>query len=81
MHPHWNSHMNYPPTSYSNNAVRTTPPIPNDFHYMMQRIANLEHQLAKLISLIEENNQLIKAMEQQQNQVCAPAGSSVIVRM
>ncbi|EEM01921.1 hypothetical protein [Bacillus pseudomycoides] len=48
---------------------------------MMQRIANLEHQLAKLISLIEENNQLIKAMEQQQNQVCAPAGSSVIVRM
>ncbi|HDX9610051.1 TPA: hypothetical protein ROY01_001039 [Bacillus toyonensis] len=46
-----------------------------------QRIASLESQLAKLISLIEENNQLIKSMEQQQNQVCAPAGGSVIVRM
>ena len=40
-----------------------------------------QSQLAKLISLIEENNQLIKSMEQQQNQVCAPAGGSVIVRM
>lgn len=48
---------------------------------MMQRIASLESELAKLISLIEENNQLIKSMEQQQNQVCAPAGGSVIVRM
>ncbi len=47
---------------------------------MMRRIASLESQLAKLISLIEENNQLIKSMEQQ-NQVCAPAGGSVIVRM
>lgn len=52
-----------------------------DSQYMMQRIASLESQLAKLISLIEENNQLIKSMEQQQNQVCAPAGGSVIVRM
>ncbi len=48
---------------------------------MMQRISNLEHQLAKLIALMEENNHLIKSMEQQQNQVCAPAGGSVIVRM
>ncbi|EEL50472.1 hypothetical protein bcere0022_21840 [Bacillus cereus Rock3-44] len=48
---------------------------------MMQRMTNLESQLAKLISLIEENNQLIKSMEQQQNQVCAPGGGSVIVRM
>jgi len=53
----------------------------HDSQYMMQRIASLESQLAKLISLIEENNQLIKSMEQQQNQVCAPAGGSVIVRM
>ncbi|ADH07305.1 hypothetical protein BMB171_C2493 [Bacillus thuringiensis BMB171] len=48
---------------------------------MMQCIASLENQLTKLISLIEENNQFIKSMEQQQNQVCAPAGGSVIVRM
>ncbi len=58
--------------------VRTT--LHHDSQYMMQRIASLESQLAKLISLIEENNQLIKSMEQQQNQVCAPAGGSVIVR-
>ncbi|MGZ7149171.1 hypothetical protein [Bacillus sp. BC08] len=53
----------------------------HDSQYMMQRIASLENQLAKLISLIEENNHLIKSMEQKQNQVCAPAGGSVIVRM
>ncbi|PFK32714.1 hypothetical protein COJ18_20630 [Bacillus cereus] len=53
----------------------------HDSQYMMQRIESLENQLAKLISLIEENNQLIKSMEQQQNQVCAPAGGSVIVRI
>ncbi len=63
------------------------PPTParntlhHDSQYMMQCIASLENQLTKLISLIEENNQFIKSMEQQQNQVCAPAGGSVIVRM
>ena len=53
----------------------------HDSQYMMQCIVSLENQLTKLISLIEENNQFIKSMEQQQNQVCAPAGGSVIVRM
>lgn len=52
-----------------------------DSQYMMQRIESHENQLAKLISLIEENNPLIKSMEQQQNQVCAPAGGSIIVHM
>ncbi|PFN05157.1 MULTISPECIES: hypothetical protein [Bacillus cereus group] len=75
------SHFNHPPIPHQNQAVRTTPPLSNDSHYMMQRMTNLESQLAKLISLIEENNQLIKSMEQQQNQVCAPGGGSVIVRM
>ncbi|PDY46664.1 hypothetical protein [Bacillus pseudomycoides] len=81
MHPHWKSHINYPPIPYPNHNVRTTSPSPHDSHYMMQRMTNLENQLAKLIALIEENNQLIKSMEQQQNQVCAPTGGSVIVRM
>ena len=53
----------------------------HDSQYMMHHIASLESQLTKLISLIEENNQFIKSMEQQQNQVCAPAGGSVIVHM
>ncbi|PJZ18103.1 hypothetical protein CEW46_30470 [Bacillus cereus] len=39
----------------------------HDSQYMMQRIASLENQLAKLISLIEENNHVIESMEQQQN--------------
>lgn len=43
--------------------VRNT--LHHDSQYMMQRIASLESQLAKLISLIEENNQLIKSMEQE----------------
>lgn len=37
----------------------------HDSQYMMQRITSLENQLTKLISLIEENNQFIKSMEQQ----------------
>ncbi len=81
MNPYMHSHFNHPPIPHQNQAVRTTPPLSNDSHYMMQRMTNLESQLAKLISLIEENNQLIKSMEQQQNQVCAPGGGSVIVRM
>ncbi|HDX9628611.1 TPA: hypothetical protein ROY30_002274 [Bacillus cereus] len=78
MHPHWNPNLNQQYV-YSPHLVRNT--LHPDSQYMMQRIASLESQLAKLISLIEENNQLIKSMEQQQNQVCAPAGGSVIVRM
>lgn len=81
MHLHWNSHMNDPPILYPNNTVRTTTPIPHDAHYTMQRMTNLENQLAKLISLIEENHQLIKSIKQQQNQVCAPAEGSIIVCM
>ncbi|WP_368908244.1 hypothetical protein [Bacillus wiedmannii] len=78
MHPHWNPNINQQYV-YSPHPGRNT--LLHDSQYMMQRIASLESQLAKLISLIEENNQLIKSIEQQQNQVCAPAGGSVIVRM
>ncbi|MGN5652008.1 hypothetical protein [Bacillus sp. Brlt_9] len=77
MHPHWNPNLNQQYV-YSPHPVRNT--LHQDSQYMMQRIASLESQLAKLISLIEENNHLIKSMEQH-NQVCAPAGGSVIVRM
>ncbi|TKI10212.1 hypothetical protein FC696_17590 [Bacillus wiedmannii] len=78
MHPRWNPNINQQYV-YSPHPVRNT--LHQDSQYMMQRIASLENQLAKLISLIDENNQLIKSMEQQQNQVCTPAGGSVIVRM
>ncbi|WP_142953880.1 hypothetical protein [Bacillus cereus] len=78
MHPHWNPNLNQQYV-YSPHTARNS--LHYDSQYMMQRIASLESQLAKLISLIEENNHLIKSIEQQQNQVCAPAGGSVIVRM
>lgn len=78
MHPRWNPNINQQYV-YFPHPVRNT--LHQDSQYMMQRIASLESQLAKLISLIDENNQLIKSMEQQQNQVCTPAGGSVIVRM
>lgn len=77
MYPHWNPNINQQYV-YSPSARNT---LHHDSQYMMQCIASLENQLTKLISLIEENNQFIKSMEQQQNQVCAPAGGSVIVRM
>lgn len=78
MHPHWNPNINQQYV-YSPHPGRNT--LHHDSQYMMQCIASLESQLAKLISLIEENNHLIKSMEQQQKQVCAPPGGSVIVRM
>ncbi|KXY78650.1 MULTISPECIES: hypothetical protein [Bacillus] len=78
MHPHWNPNINQQYV-YSPHPLRNT--LHPDSQYMMQRIESHENQLAKLISLIEENNPLIKSMEQQQNQVCAPAGGSVIVHM
>ncbi|HDX9645457.1 TPA: hypothetical protein ROY02_001739 [Bacillus cereus] len=78
MYPHWNPNINQQYV-YSPHPARNT--LHHDSQYMMQRIASLENQLTKLVSLIEENNQLIKSMEQQKNQVCAPAGGSVIVRM
>ena len=77
MYPHWNPNINQ---QYVYSPIpRNT--LHHDSQYMMQCIASLENQLTKLISLIEENNQFIKSMEQQQNQVCAPAGGSVIIRM
>ncbi|MFT4497483.1 hypothetical protein [Bacillus cereus] len=79
MYPHWNQNINQQYV-YSPHPARNT--LHHDSQYMMQHIASLESQLTKLISLIEENNQFIKSMEQQQqHQVCAPAGGSVIVHM
>ncbi|HHP1049679.1 MULTISPECIES: hypothetical protein [Bacillus cereus group] len=78
MYPHWNKNINQQYV-YSPHPARNT--LHHDSQYMMHHIASLESQLTKLISLIEENNQFIKSMEQQQNQVCAPAGGSVIVHM
>ncbi|ETT75304.1 MULTISPECIES: hypothetical protein [Bacillus] len=78
MYPHWNPNINQQYV-YSPHPARNT--LHHDSQYMMHYIASLESQLTKLISLIEENNQFIKSMEQQQNQVCAPAGGSVIVHM
>lgn len=54
MYPHWNPNINQQ-YAYSPHPVRNT--LHYDSQYMMQRIASLESQLAKLISLIEENNQ------------------------
>lgn len=62
MYPHWNPNINQQYV-YSSHPARNT--LHHDSQYMMQRIASLENQLTKLISLIEENNQLIKSMEQQ----------------
>ncbi|RAN78285.1 hypothetical protein [Bacillus sp. SRB_331] len=75
MYSHWNPNLNHQYV-YSPHTARNT--LHYESQYMMQRIAS---QLTKLIFLIEENNHLITSMEQQQTQVCAPAGGPVIVLM
>ena len=67
MYPHWNPNINQQYV-YSPHPARNT--LHHDSQYMMRRIASLENQLTKLISLIEENNQLIKSMEQQKPSLC-----------
>lgn len=78
MHSHWNP--NYPPPP--RNSYRHFPPPPHPHpQNIMPMKTSLEQRLDKLIKLIEENNQLLRSLEQQQNRVVTSGGGSVIVRM
>ncbi|MET3196336.1 hypothetical protein [Bacillus sp. OAE603] len=72
MHPFWNHYPHYP----SRNDYTHM-----DNHHMMQSIANLENQIQNLVKAIEANNELLRSIEQKQNQVITSGGGSVIVRM
>jgi hypothetical protein len=71
-HPFWNSHPQYPTRNshfqMENQAV-------------IQMIMNLESQIENLVKAIEVNNELLRSLEQKQNQFVTSGGGSVIVRM
>ncbi|MFJ7557894.1 hypothetical protein ACIQXZ_29435 [Bacillus thuringiensis] len=71
MQPYWNSYPHYP--TRNNNASP-------DIQHIMQVMSRLENRLDTLIKLIEDNNQLLRSIEQQK-QIISSNGGSVIVRM
>lgn len=72
MHPFWNHYPQYPTRNEYTHM---------DNHQMMQSIVNLENQIQNLVKAIEANNELLRSIEQKQNQVITSGGGSVIVRM
>ncbi|MEH6940055.1 hypothetical protein V7056_19755 [Bacillus sp. JJ664] len=76
MHPFWNHYPQYP-----NRHDHTQMENHNYNHQMMQSITNLENQIQNLVKAIEANNELLRSIEQKQNQVITSGGGSVIVRM
>ncbi|MDF2682874.1 MAG: hypothetical protein K0R47_4064 [Brevibacillus sp.] len=68
MDSYWNSYPIYRPAQ----------PDPQQ---IMQMMTSLEDRLDKLIKLIEDNNQLLRTIEQQQSRVITTGGGTVIVRM
>ncbi|RAV16712.1 hypothetical protein [Paenibacillus contaminans] len=65
---------------YSYYSTRNAP-MPQDTQHLIQIAISLDSRLDKLIKLMEENNQLLRSIEQQQNRVVTAGGGSVIVRM
>jgi len=76
MHPFWNHYPQYP-----NRNDHTQTENHHYNHQMMQSITNLENQIQNLVKAIEANNELLRSIEQKQNQVITSGGGSVIVRM
>ncbi|WP_409342596.1 hypothetical protein [Paenibacillus sp. MBLB4367] len=72
MNANWHS---YPP--YQSGNV----PAPPNAQQVMQIMISLDSRLDKLIQLMEENNKLLRSIEQQQSRVVSAGGGSVIVRM
>ncbi|PMU47092.1 hypothetical protein C1X86_36170 [Pseudomonas sp. GP01-A3] len=76
MHPFWNHYPQFP-----NRNDHTQMENHHYNHQMMQSITNLENQIQNLVKAIEANNELLRSIEQKQNQVITSGGGSVIVRM
>ncbi|WP_088068447.1 hypothetical protein [Gottfriedia luciferensis] len=74
-HPFWNSHPQHPHHPMRNGHVQT------DHQTVIQMFMNLENQITNLVKAIEANNELLRSLEQKQNQVVTSGGGSVIVRM
>ncbi|MWC28010.1 hypothetical protein [Paenibacillus sp. MMS18-CY102] len=83
MHPHWRP---YPANAYPSGYDHPTElghraPSAPDMQPLVHMFASLESRLDQIIRLMEENNQLLRSIEQQQNRVVTSGSGSVIVRM
>ena len=78
-HPFWNSHPQHHPQHPMRNGVHGH--VQTDHQTVMQMFMNLENQITNLVKAIEANNELLRQLEQKQNQVVTSGGGSVIVRM
>jgi hypothetical protein len=72
MQPQWNSYPYY--------QNRNTP-AQSETQQLVQIMLNIENQLDRITKLLEQNNQLLRQIEQQQGRVYTSGGGSVIVRM
>ncbi|KLA27082.1 hypothetical protein [Bacillus cereus] len=79
MQPYWNSHPHYQTKTYSHYPTRNNH-APPDVQPIIQMMSRLENRLDTLIKLIEDNNQLLRSIEQQKH-IISNGGGSVIVRM
>ncbi|PGM58428.1 hypothetical protein [Bacillus sp. AFS053548] len=77
-HPFWNSHPLHPQHPMRNGVQGH---VQTDHQSIMQMFMNLENQITNLVKAIEANNELLRQLEQKQNQVVTSGGGSVIVRM
>ncbi|MES9683991.1 MULTISPECIES: hypothetical protein [Bacillaceae] len=77
-HPFWNSHPHHPQYPMRNGVQGH---VQTDHQSIMQMFMNLENQITNLVKAIEANNELLRQLEQKQNQVVTSGGGSVIVRM
>ncbi|MEC2308597.1 hypothetical protein [Bacillus atrophaeus] len=79
MYSHLNSHW---PNSSKKTSSSAWGYHPQEF---AERLRNLEYKMEQLLKMSEQNNQLLRSIEEQQNRVCTNGGSgsggSVIVRM
>jgi hypothetical protein len=61
---------------------RNTDPAPSETQQLLQIMISIENQMHKLNQLMEQNNLLLRQIEQQQSRVYSTGGGgSVIVRM
>ncbi|WP_127530421.1 hypothetical protein [Paenibacillus kobensis] len=92
MHSHWNG---YPPLQTNPSPSANTQPLTSPVAQQHEpnlppygaaytdsfAIMHLASRMDYLIRLMEENNKLLRSLEQQQNRVVTSGGGSVIVRM
>ncbi|MDQ0927071.1 TolA-binding protein [Bacillus atrophaeus] len=68
MYSHLNSHWPYSSKKTSSSAWGYHP------QEFAERLRNLEYKMEQLLKMSEQNNQLLRSIEEQQNRVCTNGG-------